>query len=63
MSPRGRFQLVIDPGQLDALRMIQATNGAPVSTQIRKAIDTYLQTQTVLSKKELKEVLGRASSK
>jgi len=61
MSPRGRFQLVIDPGQLDALRMIQASVGAPVSTQIRKAIDTYLKTQTVLTKAELKDVLGRTS--
>jgi len=53
-----RFQVVLEQGQLEALRMIQAAVGAPVSTQIRKAIDTYLRTQKTLTKAELRDVLG-----
>jgi hypothetical protein len=43
MSPKGRFQLLIEPEQLDALREIQEQTGAPISEQIRRAIAAYLE--------------------
>ena len=59
VSPKERFQLLIEPAQLEALRTIEARVGAPVSVQIRRAIDDYLDNvQTALSKRELKELRG-----
>jgi hypothetical protein len=59
MSPKTRFQLVIEPSQLSALRAIEEKTGARISLQIRRAIDAYLQAQTVLPKSQLKRILGQ----
>lgn len=62
MSPKQRFQVVLEPEQLEALRAIQDRVGAPISTQIRKAIDIYLRReQAVLSMAELKTILDGKS--
>jgi Ribbon-helix-helix domain len=37
-----RFQVMLDPGQLAALRRIETRTGAPLAAQIRRAIDAYL---------------------
>ncbi len=56
MSPKRPFNLMLEPKQIQALREIERRTGAPPSEQIRRAIDTYLQTQSVLSKKELERI-------
>jgi hypothetical protein len=56
MALKQRFQLVIEPGQLAALRAIEAKTGARISEQIRRAVDAYLETQKVLPKAELKKL-------
>ena len=59
MSPKERIQVVIDPKQRAALRLIQERNGASISAQIRRAIDGYLYgEQAVVSRKELRALLG-----
>jgi hypothetical protein len=40
-----RFQIVLEPEQLEALRQIQQETDQPVSRQIRSAIDEWLQRQ------------------
>lgn len=47
---------MIEPGQLAALRAIEAKNGARVSTQIRLAIDAYLEAQKVIPRTEMKKL-------
>ena len=42
MSPKARFQLMIEPAQLAVLRQVQDATGAPVSAQIRRAIEEHL---------------------
>jgi hypothetical protein len=59
MSPKTRFQLVIEPGQLAALRAIEARTGARISTQIQRAIYAYLDSQPFLSVAETKEARGQ----
>jgi hypothetical protein len=44
MSPKDRFQLMLEPEQLAALRRLQDETGAPVSEHIRRAIAAYLET-------------------
>ena len=56
MSPKQRFAVMLEPGQLAALQEIERRIGAPISEQIRRAIDAYLATQTVISKAELKRL-------
>jgi hypothetical protein len=46
MSPKQRFQLMLEPEQLDALRKIERETGAPVAEQIRRAIDRWLGTKS-----------------
>ncbi len=59
MSPKQKFNLVIEPVQLAALKAIEERTGARISEQIRRAIQAYLENQTVLTKTELKKLLGK----
>jgi hypothetical protein len=59
MSPKQKFNLVIEPSQLAALRAIEERTGARISEQIRRAIKGYLESQKVLTRSEVKELLGR----
>jgi hypothetical protein len=59
MSPKQKFNLVIEPVQLAALKAIEERTGARISEQIRRAIQAYLENQTVLTKAELKKLLGK----
>ncbi len=59
MSPKQKFNLVIEPGQLAALRAIEEKTGARISEQIRRAISAHLETQKILTRSELKELLGK----
>jgi hypothetical protein len=45
MSPMTRFQILLEPEQLDALRRIQARTAAPVASQIRQAIGKWITEQ------------------
>ena len=42
MSPKTRFQILLEPDQLAALRKIQEHTSAPVASQIRKAVDKWI---------------------
>jgi hypothetical protein len=42
MSPKTRFQILLEPEQLDALRKIQTQTGAPVASQIRHAVEQWI---------------------
>ena len=42
MSPKTRFQVMLDPPQLEAMRVIEQRTGAPVARQIRMAVDRWL---------------------
>jgi hypothetical protein len=42
MSPKTRFQVMLEPKQLDALRRNEAETGAPIGEQIRRAINEWL---------------------
>jgi hypothetical protein len=57
MSPKYRFNVMLEPERLEALREIERRTGATPSEQIRRAIDGYLRAQTVLSKKEVAKIL------
>lgn len=52
MPRKQRLQLLVEPVQLAALRLIEERTGANVSEQIRRAIDAYLDEQTIISKAE-----------
>jgi hypothetical protein len=58
VSPKYRFNVMIEPERLDALREIERRTGATPSEQIRRAIDAYLQSQTVLTRKEVAKILN-----
>ena len=58
VSPKTRFQIVLEPTQLAALRLIEERTGAKVSEQIRRAIDGYLESQKFVSKADLRKVMG-----
>lgn len=45
MSPKTRFQILLEPEQLAALRKIQARTSAPVASQIRKAVEGWIAKQ------------------
>lgn len=57
MSPKYRFNVMLEPDRLAALREIERRTGATPSEQIRRAIDGYLETQSVLTKKEVAKIL------
>ena len=59
MSPKQKFNLMIEPSQLAVLKAIEGRTGAPVAAQIRIAIEAYLESQTVLSKGEIKKLSGK----
>ena len=42
MSPKERFQILLEPEQLAALRRIEDKTGAPVARQIRMAVEHWL---------------------
>jgi hypothetical protein len=42
MSPKTRFQILLEPEQLAALRRIQARTAAPVASQIRQAVEKWI---------------------
>ena len=42
MTPKQRFQILLEPEQLEALRRIEKRTGAPVARQIRMAVDGWL---------------------
>jgi hypothetical protein len=56
MTPKERFNFMLEPGQLAALRAIEVKTAAPVGAQIRRAVQTYLEAQTVLTKSELRKI-------
>jgi hypothetical protein len=45
MSPKTRFQILLEPEQLAALRRIQERTSAPVASQIRKAVEKWITEQ------------------
>jgi len=49
---------MLEPGQLAALKVIEARTDAPVGALIRRAIDAYLETQTVIPKAEMRRILA-----
>jgi len=51
MSPKVRFQILLEPVQLEALRKVEAKTGVPVARQIRMAVDRSLKGQGVLTAK------------
>ncbi len=63
VSPKQRFTLIIEPAQLAALRALEERTGARLSEQIRRAIQVYLDAQTVITKEELHAILGGQSAK
>ena len=42
MSPKQRFQILLEPEQLAALRQIEQRTGAPVARQVRMAVERWL---------------------
>jgi hypothetical protein len=57
MSPKQLFRVMLEPEQLTILRAIEAETGAPISVQIRRAIDAYIENQTVLTKAARRKLL------
>lgn len=60
MSPKQRFQILLEPEQLAALRAIEDRTGAPVARQVRMAVEMWLKSQSV--KTERKQVAARKRS-
>jgi hypothetical protein len=58
MSPKQRFPVMLEPGQVAALKAIERATGAPVGEQIRRAITAYLENQKVLPKTEVRKLLA-----
>ena len=58
MSPKQRFQFMIEPEHLRALRRIEEETGAAVGEQIRRAVSSYLSTQRAVPKAEIGKILG-----
>lgn len=58
MSPKQRFDVMLEPGQVAALKAIEHRTGARMAEQIRRAIQAYLENQRALSKAELKALLS-----
>ncbi|MGH9162198.1 MAG: ribbon-helix-helix domain-containing protein [Vicinamibacteraceae bacterium] len=59
MSPKRRFNMMLEPKQIEILREIERRTGATVSEQVRRAIDAYLRTQNVITEKEIRQILKR----
>ena len=57
MSPKQRFQILLEPEQITALRELEQKTGAPVARQIRMAVDRWLGEQG--KKTERKRVVTR----
>jgi hypothetical protein len=57
MSPKQRFNFMIEPDHLRALRRIEEETGAAVGEQIRRAIASYLTTQRAVPKAEIRKIL------
>ena len=57
VSPKYRFNVMIEPERLEVLRQIGRRTGATPSEQIRRAIDAYLRSQSILTKKEVAKIL------
>jgi len=62
MSPKARYQFMIEPAQRDALRQIKQDSGVPEGEQIRRAIDFWLKAQGVTSKADRKRAVTRKRS-
>jgi hypothetical protein len=45
MSPKTRFQVMLEPEQLAAMRRTEEKTGAAIGEQIRRAIDEWLRRQ------------------
>lgn len=45
---------MLEPSQIAALKAIELRTGARMAEQVRRAIGTYLESQRVLTKTELK---------
>jgi hypothetical protein len=43
MSPKRRFQMFLEPAQVEGLRRVEARTGAAMAEQIRRAIDAWLE--------------------
>jgi hypothetical protein len=56
VSPKERFQALVEPQQMAVLREIERRTGARLSELVRRAIDLYISTQTVLTKEEVKKL-------
>jgi hypothetical protein len=57
MSPKARFQMMLEPDQLEALRTLQDVTGAAMAEHIRRAIAQYL------ASKEIRKMLKSKSRK
>lgn len=57
VSPKYRFNVMIEPERIALLREIERRTGATPSEQIRRAIEAYIRSQTVLTKKEVAKIL------
>jgi len=53
MSPKQRFNLMIEPEVADVLKRLQQTTGAPASEHVRRAILLYLAQQFGITVEEV----------
>lgn len=58
MSPKQRFQILLEPEQIAALKLIEQRSGASVAAQVRLAVDAYLQQQKAVPKSEIRRLLN-----
>jgi hypothetical protein len=59
VSPKKRFQVMLEPDQLAALRQIEEETGAAIGEQIRRAIDQSLRDKRDTVKSERKRASPR----
>jgi len=57
MTPMQKYNFFIEPTQLGALRTIEERVGIPIAEQIRRAIQAYIESQTFVTKAELRKAL------
>jgi hypothetical protein len=62
MSPKTRFNFMIDPEQREALRRIKEREGIAESEQVRRAINGWLERKGEKQKTERKRVVARTRS-
>ena len=60
MSLKTRFQILLEPEQMSALKRIQERTGAPLAAQIRRAVDMWIADQG--EKAERKRAVTRKRS-